>query len=80
MRSLAKSLCVSWPSVNALAGQILCVPTLDYDLKERIETFIGDNEDFFNSCSCSVIDENIFQRMKQIFRECIADSNCIIGE
>ena len=27
MRTLAKSSCVSWPSVNARAGQILCVPT-----------------------------------------------------
>ena len=27
MRQLAKSLCVKWPSVNARAGQILCVPT-----------------------------------------------------
>ena len=27
MRTLAKSLCVRWPSVNARAGQILCVPT-----------------------------------------------------
>lgn len=27
MRTVAKSLCVSWPSVNARAGQILCVPT-----------------------------------------------------
>ena len=28
MRTLAKSLCVRWPSVNARAGQILCVPTI----------------------------------------------------
>ena len=28
MRTLAKSLCVRWPSVNARAGQILCVPTV----------------------------------------------------
>ena len=29
MRTLAKSLCVRWPSVNARAGQILCVPTIN---------------------------------------------------
>ena len=29
MRTLAKSLCVSWPSVNARGGQILCVPTVN---------------------------------------------------
>ena len=27
MRTLAKSWCVSWPSVNAWDGQIVCVPT-----------------------------------------------------
>ena len=27
MRTLAKSLCVSWPNVNARGGQIGCVPT-----------------------------------------------------
>lgn len=27
MRTVAKSLCVKWPSVNARGGQILCVPT-----------------------------------------------------
>jgi hypothetical protein len=36
MRTLAKSLCVRWPSVNARAGQILCVPTIDkYFHKKR---------------------------------------------
>ena len=30
MRTVAKSLCVRWPSVNARAGQILCVPTYAY--------------------------------------------------
>ena len=34
MRTLAKSLCVRWPSVNARAGQILCVPTTNNDNKE----------------------------------------------
>ena len=34
MRQLAKSLCVKWPSVNACAGQILCVPT-----SEKISSF-----------------------------------------
>lgn len=36
MRTLAKSSCVSWPSVNARAGQILCVPTLDKYKKQSI--------------------------------------------
>ena len=52
---------------------------VDYDLKEKLKTFIANNENFFNSFS-SVIDENIFQRMKQLFRECFVDSNCTIGE
>ncbi|WP_323586341.1 hypothetical protein, partial [Aliarcobacter butzleri] len=36
MRQLAKSLCVSWPSVNARGGQILCVPTLKRTLNQVI--------------------------------------------
>ena len=37
MRTLAKSLCVRWPSVNARAGQILCVPTdiVNYSIKDE---------------------------------------------
>ena len=29
MRTVVKSLCVRWPSVNAHTGQILCVTTVD---------------------------------------------------
>ena len=32
MRTVAKSLCVKWPSVNARGGQILCVPTIIFIL------------------------------------------------
>jgi IS5 family transposase len=41
MRQLAKSLCVKWPSVNAHAGQVLCVPTRDseYQKKNKREKF-----------------------------------------
>jgi len=37
MRTLAKSLCVRWPSVNARAGQILCVPTIEEAQNKIIE-------------------------------------------
>ena len=40
MRTLAKSLCVRWPSVNARAGQILCVPTKDHIHKLKDSHFI----------------------------------------
>ena len=39
MRTLAKSLCVRWPSVNARAGQILCVPTKYKELIEKYSEF-----------------------------------------
>ena len=36
MRTVAKSLCVKWPSVNARGGQILCVPT---ELAQELENY-----------------------------------------
>ena len=41
MRQLAKSLCVKWPSVNARAGQVLCVPTkrvINLNLNDKLFT------------------------------------------
>lgn len=42
MRQLAKSLCVKWPSVNARAGQVLCVPTVDMLLDSFFLTLDAD--------------------------------------
>ena len=50
MRTVAKSLCVRWPSVNARAGQILCVPTIDlkihFILRKDDENYKEDDDNF----------------------------------
>lgn len=44
MRTVAKSLCVKWPSVNARAGQVLCVPTILKEIKD-----LSKKEDYQNA-------------------------------
>ena len=63
MRTLAKSLCVRWPSVNARAGQILCVPT---DTDAIIEAYSKADEraKILNYCEGSLISEKSNAKLK----------------
>lgn len=44
------------------------------EFKERLEVFINENKSYLGT-QFSVIDENIFQRMRQEFRECFINTN-----
>ena len=64
MRTLAKSLCVSWPSVNARGGQILCVPTKGTDNtnsenKDPNEKPEENNKNIQSQTAVKPIEENI---------------------
>ena len=56
MRTLAKSLCVRWPSVNARAGQILCVPTI---FENNLDELCDDNTTMNEAMG--LMDKNIFK-------------------
>lgn len=63
MRTVAKSLCVKWPSVNARGGQILCVPT-GVLYKEILIDVCGKMKVNFNkNSSVETIENNLLMKI-----------------